>query len=229
MKCESCDSKGYQESSIAKDATFQPMIIKCPNPNCPFEDKYYQMIRDTYSNNPKPFKLEEGEKIVPKRYSYDVFQQHLVDISKKYGDVSVDVEIPQEVMDMGDDKVLEYVKEHMDHKYGKSKENSDRINQTGPEPVRSGFSDGNEKMDPVYKNMPKALVKFAKETMLTDPSSGIILKTPFGPLVTRNLDSANRIMGIIKQYWKHEDELAFAEKQDNVIIFPLGRALGLEG
>lgn len=327
MKCLTCNSKGYQESSIAKDANFHPMLIKCPNPQCPYSDKYYQEIRDRFStlelgpDSVKPseskvfmreetegsYELEEGEKIAPSLTMDDITKQFKdnYDSSTKVGHVNphntinidvdsffldgdtlseeginnilkqiretitgptdnkpeitgenepeandkasdeadlksqgaaeikkalmiledevpaegIDLNIPQEVVNNGALAIVDFVRGHLASK---------EAQQGSAENHSHWMDDDSVVMSEEYPNLPKAIIDMSEKVMKTNPNAAVILTTPFGPLPTRNFSVADRIMGIIKEYYKHGDELDIADTFDNVIVFPLAKALGFD-
>jgi len=237
MNCPSCNNKGYIESSIIRDNSNFPMAIKCPNPNCPFKANYYQYIKNRYSNSEVPKESVN---------TYDIVNPH----TKEH----VDIYIPQSILDQGSVVISNYVMDYIRKLPNSPIQSESPIEPTrtpleptskefeptrtpleptrtpesrGPSQVPANDTDQKVEMDTTYPNLPKAVVtQYNDLTGKHGEGLPLMLDTPFGPKEMKNLEDANKTIGIINKYFKFADELSYADEFENVIVFPLGKALG---
>lgn len=239
--CDSCNGTGYIKSHIAKDASIKPLVVKCPNPNCPNESKYYQYIKDKYS-------LSLEEQVLPTK-----------DFVPEPKPTQIDIKIPSELLNQPNE-LANIINKEIQRQAPMGQPgtqpnnpnpnlNNPETNVSNPKPnlnnpetsVSSprakgtpGTSQapqsqlpGKVEMDTQYPHLPKAMVQQFNKYKDQEEMAGIQLNTPFGVLSTRDLGFANRVTGIVQSYQKHTDSLDLADSLDNVTIFPLDKSLGL--
>ena len=229
-----------------RDAGVKPMIMKCVSPMCPHSDKYYAEIKRRFASTPEnppelPSNLlyknttpQDGERIL--RSTNKSLDEALEALAKEYGVRNLDIDIPQQVLDAGNESTLRYVTGFLEAKFPRSRENATAIPHKNGERGELPRTQENPhypystatEMDEEYTSLPKAIVQVAKSMKAQDPECFLIMSTPFGPRKMKDLDEANRIFCIINKYYKHGDELSIAEDTDGVTVFPLARALGFE-
>lgn len=224
--CSVCKGKGFLQSHHAKDNQMKPMLVKCPNPNCPHTENYYEHVRNKYSldrelpeDQPRPQAGGFVDK-APDNYKSSIGQRPPIsqELLNRIPE-GMTINVPEQIMN-NPEKLEAYVRDAID--------SYNNYSRPIPEKLERKENPNNLKMSEEFPNLPQVLVEQAKQNIEANPEAGIVLKTPFGPYPTRSLQDANRIMGILKDYWNSEKELEIADKTENVIIFPLGRSFGLE-
>lgn len=141
MTCKTCDNKGFVHSEVLKDNTSYPMLMKCPNPNCPHESKYYKAIKDRYSNN-------ISEQVLPNKQGPD---QALQDSKDHEPTANTHVNVSVSQVDLQDEQLIS---DKIDESLSSARQNStpgmDSVYPNVPADLANYYRDGVKK-DPDFQ------------------------------------------------------------------------------
>jgi hypothetical protein len=217
MNCSYCSNKGYIESSILRDNRSYPTILKCPNPKCNHESKYYNKIKELFSDDSTISAKELLSEIRSKNHNID----YPVDLNNKGQLDPIGpglVEKPQEPVSLNSES------------NNNQKDPTRNSESTGPgsSQVTSNADHLKVTYNPDdYPFIPSAIIKHYNNMSEEGRKDFIIaLDTPWGPKYCESIPEANRISMVIKEYSDCGEELTIASGFDNVEVFPLGYSLG---
>lgn len=235
MNCPTCKNKGYQESLIAKDATYSPIITKCPNPNCPHTSKYYDKIREQFSEPKNKLSQQRIREILSQAIKdYQLPDDFVIDVPPAV--IAHGPEVLKKYVEGYCEKAIEIGHTRPDPNLNQDLDSLDQgLNNLNKDPSDPARPDVDRSIEvPVSASRGEVHYPHLNEEFLSGYKKMVemgvqpCLHTPFGIMPVYSLEEANRIMGILNSYWNKEKELNFADSFENVTVFPLERALGFE-